>query len=276
MKFYLIVASGKHIGMPIPIEVDLFMIGSGPMCQLRTRVEGVAEQQCALRVRENKIFIRDLGSELSTVVNGAAMPPSEEWPVHAGDRLTVGPLEFLIQFNELSLNKRDLEEWALKCLDGEAEKSKGLVEELDEFTRVTRERYTSASNAAQSILDRMQAQRGLVQGRLRVSREGPVTAVRINDAYLVDEAELALIKKELHEQLGAPNLRVLLDFKNVRRMSSMAALMIIEFARWLQSWGSTMAVCRLKPELKASLQALPGFNDISIYGEKTEALAERW
>ena len=40
----------------------------------------------------------------------------------------------------------------------------------------------------------------------------------------------ALIKKELHEQLGAPNLRVLVDFKNVVRMSSMAALMICEDA----------------------------------------------
>lgn len=275
MKFYLIVAKGKHAGMPIPIDVDLFMIGSGKMCQLRTKTDGVAEQQCALMVREKKIFIRDMGSDSSTVVNGAAMPPSEEWPVHAGDHLSVGPLEFLIQFNEHTLNKRDLEEWALKCLDSDAEKS-NLVESLDEFTRITQSKYQTASNAAQSILDQMQAKRGLVQGRLRISREGPVTVIRINDSYLVEEAELALIKKELHEQLGLPNLRVLIDFKNVRRMSSMAAMMICELARWLQSWGSTMAICRLKSELKASLQTLPAFKDIPVFGDKDTALANRW
>lgn len=276
MKFYLIVAKGKHAGMPIPIEVDLFTIGSGKMCQLRTKVDGVGEQQCALMVREKKIFIRDMGSDNSTVVNGSTMPPSEEWPIHAGDHLSVGNLDFMIQFSEMTLNKRDLEEWALKCLDGDAEKNKGVLEELDEFTRASKVNYTNAANAAQSILDRLSAHRGVVQGRLRISREGAVTAVRINDSYLVEEAELALIKKELHEQLGAPNLRVLLDFKNVRRMSSMAAMMIVEFVKWLQSWGSTAAVCRLKPELKGSMQALPGFKDIPIFGDKDTALNTRW
>jgi hypothetical protein len=200
-----------------------------------------------------------------------------EWPVHAGDHLEVGPLEFLIQFNELTLSKRDLEEWALKCLDSEADKQKGLVEELDEFTKITKEKYQTAANAAQSIIDRLSAQRGLVQGRLRVSREGNnVTVVRVNDAYLVEEAELALIKKELHDQLGQPNLRVLLDLKNVRRMASMAALMIVDLAKWLQSWSSTMAICRLKPEFIRSLKELPGFKDIPIFGEKNDALNAKW
>ena len=31
MKFYLIVAKGKHKGLPIDIKVDLFMIGSRKM-----------------------------------------------------------------------------------------------------------------------------------------------------------------------------------------------------------------------------------------------------
>src|SRR5437868_6108340 len=135
MKFYLIVAKGKKQGLPIPIDVDLFTIGSGKMCQLRTKVDGIAEQQCALMVRERKIFIRDLGSDHSTLVNGNVMPPSEEWPLHAGDRLEVGPLEFLVQFNEMTLNKRDMEEWALKCLDVDSDKTRGIIEDLDEFTK---------------------------------------------------------------------------------------------------------------------------------------------
>ena len=36
MKFFLIVAKGKKQGMPIPVEIDLFLIGSGPVCQLGT------------------------------------------------------------------------------------------------------------------------------------------------------------------------------------------------------------------------------------------------
>src|SRR5262245_17730311 len=103
MKYYLIVAKGKHQGMPIPIEGDLFTIGSGKMCQLRSKGEGIADQQCALVIRGRKVFIRDLGGDQSTVVNGAAMPPSEEWPLHAGDRLEIGLLEFMVQYHETQL-----------------------------------------------------------------------------------------------------------------------------------------------------------------------------
>src|SRR5947209_6413442 len=40
MKFYLIVAKGSKQGLPIPITVDLFLIGSDKMCQLRKRSLG--------------------------------------------------------------------------------------------------------------------------------------------------------------------------------------------------------------------------------------------
>ena len=80
----------------------------------------------------------------------------------------------------------------------------------------------NAAAAAESLLDKLSAQRGLMKGRLRIGREGDITHVRINDVYLVEESELAFIKKELYDNLTAPNLKVLLDLKNVRRMSSIA------------------------------------------------------
>ena len=41
MKLFLIVAKGKHQGMPIPFKIDLFLIGSDKMCQMRSHVPGV-------------------------------------------------------------------------------------------------------------------------------------------------------------------------------------------------------------------------------------------
>src|SRR5262245_10814094 len=110
MKFYLIVAAGKHKGMPIEIKVDLFLIGSKRMCQLRSSKEGVAEEHCALVTRGRKVFLRDLGSGEATVLNSSLVPTGEELPLHAGDRLEIGPLEFMIQFREKPLSQRDLEE----------------------------------------------------------------------------------------------------------------------------------------------------------------------
>jgi len=269
MKFYLIVARGKQKGFPIPITVDLFMIGSSEMCQLRARQPGIGEEHCALVTRERKVFIRDMNSGEPTTLNGTLVPPGEECPVHAGDRLEVGPLEFMIQFREKPLSQKDLEEWAARCLDVTLEQEL-FDEDADDFHQ-----QTTAASAAASIIDKLQAQRGLVMGRLRIGRDQGVTTVRFNDAKLVDESEVALVKKELCHYLGKANLRVLLDFKNVRRMSTSGVQMIGDFYTWLKPWGSTMALCRVREDLKAILRTLD-LAKIPLFKDKREAIDARW
>ncbi len=276
MKFYLIVSKGKHQGLPIPIEVDLFMIGSDKMCQLRSQMEGIGPHHCAFVTRARKVFIRDMGSGEPTFVNGEPVPENEEWPLHASDRITVGPLEFLIQFREKALSQRDLEEWALKCLDESTKaKPKHVIDEL-EVAANARTHALDASSAAAAILDRLNAQRGIVRGRLRISREGPITIVRINDIYLVEDSEIAIIRKELQDNLAMPNLRVLLDFKNVRRMSTNGAQMIADFARWVRQHGSRVAICRLRGELKEMAFTMHVDDSIPIYSDKPNALMSAW
>jgi len=275
MKFYLIVAKGKHQGLPIPIEVDLFLIGSDPLCQLRSQAESVGVQHCALINRQRKVFIRDMGSSGTTYINGEAMPENAEWPLHAGDKIKIGPLEFVIQFRERALSQRDLEEWALRCLD-EAQSTK-KIHVLDELVLAANSRTHSvdAAQAAAAILDKLNAQRGIIRGRLRIARDGNITTVRINDVYLVEDAELSLINKELHDNLVHPNLRVLIDFKNVKRMSTGAAQMFANLARWLRPNGSTLAVCRLRSEFRDMVTTLLG-NSIPIYHDKNAAVLAQW
>lgn len=275
MKFYLIVAKGKHQGLPIPIEIDLFLIGSDKVCQLRSQLEGIGPQHCALVSRERKVFVRDMGSGDPTYVNDAVLPEHAEWPLHAGDHLQVGPLEFVIQLREKPLSQRDLEEWALRCLDeAHGKKNLHVVDEL-ELAANAKTRSLDASSAAGAILDRLNAQRGIVKGRLRIAREGNITTVRINDIYLVEEAELALINKELHDNLAHNNLRVLLDFKNVRRMSSSAAKMFAELVQWLRQRGSSLAICRLRTEFREMMTTLLG-TSIPLFRDKPSALMGTW
>ncbi|HXG10955.1 MAG TPA: FHA domain-containing protein [Gemmataceae bacterium] len=271
-KLYLIVASGKHQGMPIPIKIDLFLIGSDPMCQLRSRLPGIGGQHCAIVTRDNKVFVRDLNSGQPTLVNGELVPPGEEWPLHAKDRLVVGPLEFIVQFREKPLSQRDLEEWALKCLDtADVQKPvETLNEEFEQFS----EKASSAAQAAEAILDRLMIKRGVVKGRLRIALDSGITVCRFNDIYLVDEAEIALVRKELTDNLARPNLRVLLDFKNVKRMSTAAVEMIRELYSWLRPWGSTMALCRLRPELQGILHTM-GI-PVKHFADKKTALTTKW
>jgi hypothetical protein len=272
MKLYLIVASGKKTGMPIPIAADLFVMGSGKMCQLRSRLPGIGQQHCALVTRDNKVFVRDMNSGEPTMLNGAMVPPGDEWSCHAGDRLVIGRLEFVIQFREKPLSQRDLEEWALRCLDQDSVRD--IHEEL-EFVP-TRAKQDTPAQAAAEILDLIQLKRGLVKGRLRIGREGNVTLVRLSDRHLVDEAEIALVRKELHENLSRSNLRVLLDCKNVKNMSTAAVAMIDELSTWLKRWGSSLALCRVRNELQGILPQLTLRNNIPHFTDKRSALTARW
>lgn len=265
MKFYLIVTRGKKKGLPIPITVDLFLIGTDPMCQLRN--ENLGRKHCAFVTHERKVSLRDMDSGLPTVVNGNVLPQGTEWALHAGDRIGVGNLEFMIQFREKPLSQRDLEEWASRCLDVRGEND---VDEVDEFHRIT-----DASSAATAIIQKLNAIKGQVKGRLRVGVEGDVTTVRFNDTMLVDEAEIALIKSELCEQLDRANLRILLDLKNVRRMSTGAVMMVADFHRWARQRGSRVALCRVRADLVGILGVLH-VEAIPRYRDKKLALLARW
>jgi pSer/pThr/pTyr-binding forkhead associated (FHA) protein len=274
MKLYLIVAKGRQQGTPIRIDSELFMMGSDKMCQLRSKLPGIGQQHCVVTNHDRKVFVRDLDSGEPTLVNGEVLSPNTARPLHAGDRIEVGPLEFMVQFREGALSKRDVEEWALKCLDTSDSDKRDVVEDLEMMQR--KEKAVNASKAAEAIIDRLSAQRGLVKGRLRIGLEMGVTVVRINDQYLVDEAELAHIEKEIRENLTHPNLRVLLDFKNVRRCSSKGAQMIGDLASWLESWGSHFAVCRIRQDLKGTLMSLPALRGIQVFPDKPSALTARW
>ena len=275
MKFYLIVAKGKKQGMPIPIEIDLFQIGSGRACQLRADHENIAEEHCSLICRDRKVFICDLGSGESTIVNDEVMGSSEEWPLHAGDVIEVGPLKFMIQFREKALSQRDLEEWALKCLDSDSQRKMTAVERIESLTTYSDE-AENASQVASAILDRMSAKRGVVHGRLRIARDGNITIVRINDIYLVEDAEIAHIKRELHDNLDHSNLRVLLDLKNVKRMSTAAVEMFGDLKIWLRNRGGRVAFCRMKSEIQEMIMGFPQLEGIKFFSDKPKAMTTNW
>jgi Inner membrane component of T3SS, cytoplasmic domain len=266
MKFYLIVAKGSKQGMPIPITVDLFLLGSDKICQLRKRSLG--PRHCAFVTRNEKVFVRDMDSGLPTLVNGSAITAGAEWPLHPGDRITVGPLEFLVQFREQPLAKKDLEEWAIGCLEAQKE-----VEDEDED--FISDKYKTASSAAQSIFNKLNAMKGEVKGRFRVSEDHGITVIRFNDSMLVEESEIDFIKKELCDNLNKPNLRVLLDLKNIRRLSSKAVVMLADVNRWLLARGNAMAVCRIRPDLESAMTILRVEN-ITVFKDRSSALTSRW
>ena len=276
MKFILIVANGKKRGLPIPIQTDLFLIGTGVSCQIRANHPEIGSQHCEFIIRRPKVFLHDLGSGCPTLVNNKTIPPTEEWPLHKGDRIKVGPLEFVMSLHEKELSHRDMEEWALRTLDEDTGMKKSAMQILAETFDDAYAVKDDAAQAASAVLNQMQAMKGINRGRLRISLLGKITLVKVGETYLVEGPELSHLQRELHENLDMPNLKVLLDLKHVRRMSSAAASMLAELAGWLQTRGSVLAISRLRPELASMVSQLSSIYDLKLFLDNDHALRAKW
>lgn len=98
MKLSLKVAQGVHEGKLIPVPLAQFLIGREESCQLRPASPAVSKRHCAIQIRSNKVYVRDIGSTNGTFINDQQI--TQEVEVQHGDRLKVGPLEFIIQIEK--------------------------------------------------------------------------------------------------------------------------------------------------------------------------------
>jgi len=95
MKLNLLVADGVNKGKVIAVTKTQFLIGRDASCQLRPSSPSVSKRHCALLQREGKVFVRDLKSTNGTFVNDKQV--SGEVELHNEDRLSIGPLAFVVQ-----------------------------------------------------------------------------------------------------------------------------------------------------------------------------------
>ena len=94
MEVKLRVDAGKHAGHEIRIPGKSFVIGRGEECQLRAGSDMVSRRHCELVVADSYAAVRDLGSKNGTLVNGEQI--TGEVQLKTGDKLKVGPLEFVV------------------------------------------------------------------------------------------------------------------------------------------------------------------------------------
>ena len=95
MKVVLVVASGVHTGKEIAIPGTQFVIGRDEGCNLRPASPAISKRHCSIYVKDNDVYIQDLGSTNGTIVNDAAV--TGECKLTPGDRVKVGPLDFTIK-----------------------------------------------------------------------------------------------------------------------------------------------------------------------------------
>lgn len=78
------------------LDGETTMVGRRPDSTLRVASSDVSRQHCQLVVKDGTVVVKDLGSSNGTFVNGQRVAEKQLAP---GDRLTVGPVVFVVQID---------------------------------------------------------------------------------------------------------------------------------------------------------------------------------
>ena len=103
MNVKLLVVHGRPKGKALRFPHGEFVFGRGHECHIQPNSEWVSRQHCLLRVTENAVHLRDLGSTNGTLVNGRLVV--HEQPLYHGDLLQVGPLVFEVVVEDESRDR---------------------------------------------------------------------------------------------------------------------------------------------------------------------------
>jgi pSer/pThr/pTyr-binding forkhead associated (FHA) protein len=95
MEVKLIVVTGKHAGMEIPLRGKKFLIGRGEECQLRLQSNMVSRKHCLLHFDRFPPTIEDCGSTNGTLLNQERITERKE--LKDADRISIGAFEFEVR-----------------------------------------------------------------------------------------------------------------------------------------------------------------------------------
>ena len=97
MTLRLRLVQGRPQGKHLAFDRGEYLVGRGNECHVRPNSEWVSRQHCLLRVTQDEAWVRDLGSDTGTLINGVRL--QREHLLNPGDLLEVGPLVFEVQLS---------------------------------------------------------------------------------------------------------------------------------------------------------------------------------
>ncbi len=76
-----------------PLHKERLVLGRTNDCDLRIPLSSVSRQHCELRIEQEQILVRDLGSSNGTFHNNLRVQEAE---LDAGDEISIGPVVFIL------------------------------------------------------------------------------------------------------------------------------------------------------------------------------------
>jgi pSer/pThr/pTyr-binding forkhead associated (FHA) protein len=219
------------------------LIGRSPECNLRIASGQVSRRHCLIKVAEELVSVRDLGSANGTRLNGQAIAAEEDVIIPPGSTLVVGPLKFIVQFTppkddgdtELLYRSGQSESSGTHDVQAMAAAPVADGEETKDYPPSRRRKrgvpppvVVSGEGAGDgpgdSNADRDRGQNRSVQARTTEADFGPVSGETVFDVSLEDQA--AADAKKLRDAAGAQRSPVgaetdfVFEEEDLRRLAS--------------------------------------------------------
>jgi len=107
---------------------------------------------------------------------------------------------------------------------------------------------------------------------LTIEAVGEVAVARFVPDVVLTGQEAQAIAEHLLALLAEPGRRLLLDFANVRSLSSLMLGKLVEFKRAAESAGGRVALCSPQPDVRAILELTRLTRVLPVYPGEQEAL----
>lgn len=270
MQVKLVFQSGPRSGEEVSVDHFPFYIGRAADCALRLDQDLVAERHCRLTIQGDRIKAEDLDSPHGTVVNHQLVTTAE---LHDGDRLRIGPVRFMISIiTGLSRSANP----APPQVRGEdlpplAHGGIGFMDSVPD---------SPATQIARALLDQMTHKKvhGKEYVHLRLGEADGITLVELvaKGKAFVEYEEISRLESELSALIIDGHERLVVNLKNIDRLSSSAISALLELHRLAMSRGGRLKLCKARPLVAEMLRAVGAHKRLEMFQDEWHAVSSEW
>ena len=270
MIYKLIHKSGSKSGEEVTVVAPEFLIGRSPSCHLRLDDELVADRHCRIMIKGDRAIVEDLETTHGTSVNHQLVSSTE---LHDGDRLKLGTARFLVAKLAGSAYSAPVDPIAAQPVAAapiQPMTIPGITDSVPD---------SPATQIARHLLDQITHRKIAAPelGHLRLGECEGITLVELlsKGKAIVEDEVVAAIAQELFALIDGGRERIVLNFKNIERISIQAVSAVIDAHRHCVDRGGMLKVCKLRPLAVEMFQATAR-KRIEIYSDEWNAIDSDW
>jgi anti-anti-sigma factor len=269
----LIVDIGRAKGREIDLRAPRFLIGRDQQCQLRPNSNAISRLHTAIEQRDGRVFVRDLGSQIGTLLSGRLLH-NEEAEAFNGDRLQIEMLQFTFAIgSQADAPAPSPTDGSLSGLFNAHSTDASADTAIMSVAEITAA-LANSPPAAPATADPSRPKRSR---HLTYQIVDDVAVVMLRVAELSDESVFSAVRVELEDILAEPGIdRMIIRFDHVASLSRGAVVMFLARAQHLVRSNGTMRFCNVAPPVMAFLDKTQLPLLIEIFPTLEEALQTPW